>query len=85
MRFLYLLWRARPVLANTPTAIPAPPPRTRREKQVVAIRAAHPGVLLLVEVGYKMRAFGDDARVAAAELGLYCYQVRRCNRQLSQA
>jgi hypothetical protein len=32
-----------------------------------------PQVLLVVEVGYKFRFFGDDAAVAAAELGLYAY------------
>jgi hypothetical protein len=36
-----------------------------QEQQVVALKAAHPGVLLLVEVGYKMRMFGADAEVAA--------------------
>lgn len=32
---------------------------------MVSLKAAHPGVLLLVEVGYKMRMFGEDAEVAA--------------------
>jgi hypothetical protein len=36
-----------------------------QEQQVVSLKAAHPGVLLLVEVGYKMRMFGQDAEVAA--------------------
>jgi DNA mismatch repair protein MSH3 len=36
-----------------------------QEQQIVALKAAHPGVLLLVEVGYKMRMFGEDAEVAA--------------------
>jgi len=31
----------------------------------VSLRAAHPGVMLVVEVGYKMRLFGEDAEVAA--------------------
>lgn len=30
-------------------------------------------MLLVVEVGYKMRFFGEDAQIAAAELGLYAY------------
>jgi DNA mismatch repair protein MSH3 len=30
-------------------------------------------VMLVVEVGYKFRFFGDDAQAAAAELGLYAY------------
>lgn len=36
-----------------------------QEQQVVALKAAHPGVLLAVEVGYKIRVFGEDAEVAA--------------------
>ncbi|KAF9519406.1 hypothetical protein BS47DRAFT_1388222 [Hydnum rufescens UP504] len=31
---------------------------------------AHPGVILLIEVGYKYRFFGEDARVASKELGI---------------
>jgi DNA mismatch repair protein MSH3 len=30
-------------------------------------------VMLVVEVGYKFRFFGEDAQVAAAELGIYAY------------
>jgi hypothetical protein len=41
--------------------------------QVVALKAQHPGVLLVVEVGYKMRFFGEDAQVAASVLRCYCY------------
>jgi DNA mismatch repair protein MSH3 len=45
-----------------------------QEQQVVALKAAHPGVLLLVEVGYKMRMFGADAEVAAKVRPLMCLQ-----------
>jgi hypothetical protein len=39
---------------------------TPLEKQVVALKAAHPGVVLLVEVGYKYHLYGTpDAEVAA--------------------
>jgi hypothetical protein len=41
--------------------------------QVVALKAQYPGVLLVVEVGYKMRFFGEDAQVAASVLRCYCY------------
>jgi hypothetical protein len=40
---------------------------TPLEQQVVALKAAHPGVLLVVEVGYKFRMFGDDAQVWLVE------------------
>ncbi|KIY97568.1 DNA mismatch repair protein Msh3 [Monoraphidium neglectum] len=51
----------------------ARPKYTPLEEQVVALRRAHPGVLLAVEVGYKMRFFGEDAEAAARELGLHAY------------
>jgi DNA mismatch repair protein MSH3 len=45
---------------------------TPMEKQVIEIKTAHPDTLLVVEVGYKFRFFGEDARVAAKELGIVC-------------
>lgn len=38
---------------------------TPMEQQVVDLKAQHPGVLLLVECGYRYRFFGEDALVAA--------------------
>ena len=38
------------------------------ERQVVALKAEVPGCVLLVEVGYKYCAFGEDAEVLAAVL-----------------
>lgn len=37
----------------------------RRRAQVIDLKRRHPDVLLVVEVGYKMRFFGDDAETAA--------------------
>ena len=37
---------------------------TPLEKQVVELKAGNPGVLLLVEVGYKYKFFGEDAEVS---------------------
>lgn len=56
-----------------------------QEQQVLSLQAAHPGVLLLVEVGYKMRMFGQDAEVAAkvmqlTELGEQAATVQDCAR-----
>ena len=45
---------------------------TPMEKQVLEIKALHPDTLLIVEVGYKFRFFGEDARSAAKELGIVC-------------
>ena len=45
---------------------------TPMEKQVIEIKRQHLDTLLVVEVGYKFRFFGEDARVAAKELGIVC-------------
>ena len=45
---------------------------TPLEKQVLAIKQKHPDTLLIVEVGYKFRFFGEDARAAAKELSIVC-------------
>lgn len=34
-------------------------------KQVLSLKRQYPNVILLVEVGYKYRFFGDDAQVSA--------------------
>lgn len=45
---------------------------TPMEKQVLEIKRTHMDTLLVVEVGYKFRFFGEDARIAAKELGIVC-------------
>jgi DNA mismatch repair protein MSH3 len=45
---------------------------TPMEKQVLEIKRAHMDTLLVVEVGYKFRFFGEDARIAAKELSIVC-------------
>lgn len=45
---------------------------TPMERQVIDIKQAHMDTLLVVEVGYKFRFFGEDARLAAKELGIVC-------------
>lgn len=45
---------------------------TPMEKQVIEIKRKHVDTILVVEVGYKFRFFGEDARVAAKELGIVC-------------
>lgn len=45
---------------------------TPMEKQVLEIKRKQMDTLLVVEVGYKFRFFGEDARTAAKELGIVC-------------
>ncbi|KAE8152579.1 DNA mismatch repair protein msh3 [Aspergillus avenaceus] len=64
--------------------LPPPPPKgkaaakksgsklTPMERQVVDIKRKHSDTVLVVEVGYKFRFFGEDARTAAKELNIVC-------------
>ena len=45
---------------------------TPMEKQVLEIKGKNMNTLLVVEVGYKFRFFGEDARIAAKELSIMC-------------
>lgn len=45
---------------------------TPMERQVIDIKKKHTDTILIVEVGYKFRFFGEDARVAAKELSIVC-------------
>ena len=49
---------------------------TPLEEQVKKHKAAHPGVLLLIEVGYKFHFYGEDAHVASKVLNIFAYQSR---------
>ncbi|CAE6520424.1 unnamed protein product [Rhizoctonia solani] len=46
---------------------------TPLEKQILALKKQHEDAILLFEVGYKFRFFGEDARVASKELGIACF------------
>lgn len=46
------------------------PKLTPLETQIQTIQAENPSTMLLVEVGYKYRFFGDDARTASQILGI---------------
>ncbi|KAJ2746478.1 Mismatch repair protein msh3 [Coemansia sp. BCRC 34301] len=48
---------------------------TPLELQVLEAKEKHPDVLLAVEVGYKYRFFGEDARIASRVLGIMCTQA----------
>ena len=45
---------------------------TPMEKQFLDIKRKHLDTVLVVEVGYKYKFFGEDARIAAKELGIVC-------------
>lgn len=45
---------------------------TPMEKQIIDIKREHMDTVLVVEVGYKFRFFGEDARTAAKELNIVC-------------
>jgi DNA mismatch repair protein MSH3 len=62
---------------------PAPPTKTKKkgtktgkltpmEIQFLDIKRKHMDTILVVEVGYKFRFFGEDARIAAKELSIVC-------------
>ncbi|KAK3394210.1 muts domain V-domain-containing protein [Podospora didyma] len=62
---------------------PAPPSKTKKkgaktgkltpmETQFLEIKRKHMDTILIVEVGYKFRFFGEDARIAAKELSIMC-------------
>ncbi len=45
---------------------------TPMEKQFLEIKRKHLDSILIVEVGYKFKFFGEDARIAAKELSIVC-------------
>ncbi|KAL3139906.1 hypothetical protein ABBQ38_004198 [Trebouxia sp. C0009 RCD-2024] len=49
------------------------PKYTPLELQIVDLKDKHPGILLIVEVGYKMRFFGADAEVASKECNIFAF------------
>ncbi|KZO95721.1 DNA mismatch repair protein MSH3 [Calocera viscosa TUFC12733] len=49
---------------------------TPLENQIRDLKMAYPDTLLLVEVGYKYRFFGEDATIASKELGIAAFPNR---------
>ena len=61
-------------------------PLTPMEKQIIDLKRHNPDALLVVEVGYKYRFFGEDARIAAKELGIVCISGKfRFDEHVSEA
>ncbi|KXN82576.1 DNA mismatch repair protein MSH3 [Leucoagaricus sp. SymC.cos] len=55
---------------------PCGEPYTPLELQVLKLKEENPGTLLMIEVGYKYRFFGNDAKIAAQELSIVAYNDR---------
>ncbi|KAI0071810.1 hypothetical protein K474DRAFT_1668569 [Panus rudis PR-1116 ss-1] len=51
-------------------------PYTPLELQILEMKKKYPGTILMFEVGYKFRFFGEDAPIAAKELGIVAFQHR---------
>ena len=59
---------------------------TPMEKQFLEIKRKHLDTILVVEVGYKFKFFGEDARIAARELGIVCIPGKlRYDEHISEA
>eukprot|EP00850_Spirogloea_muscicola_P011069 SM000067S20346 [mRNA] locus=s67:394120:401104:- [translate_table: standard] len=59
-----------------PRGAPSVDKYTPLELQVLDLKRRYPDVLLMVEVGYKYRFFGEDAEKAARVLGVFAYYSR---------
>ncbi|KAI0648249.1 muts domain V-domain-containing protein [Trametes meyenii] len=46
------------------------------ELQVRELKAKYPGTVLMIQSGYKMLFFEEDAKIAAKELGMVCFPKR---------
>ncbi|ONK79683.1 uncharacterized protein A4U43_C01F8980 [Asparagus officinalis] len=56
------------------SALQNPNPKyTPLELQVLELKSKYPDVLLMIEVGYKYRFFGQDAEIAAKTLGIFAH------------
>ncbi|XP_024989642.1 DNA mismatch repair protein MSH3 isoform X5 [Cynara cardunculus var. scolymus] len=60
-------------VSTSNTIVSVNPKYTPLEQQVVELKAKYKDVLLMVEVGYKFRFFGQDAENAARVLGIFAH------------
>lgn len=49
---------------------------TPLEHQILALQRAHPGMVLLIEVGYKFKFYGNDAHLASQALNIACFREK---------
>ncbi|KAH9890684.1 muts domain V-domain-containing protein [Cubamyces lactineus] len=55
---------------------PSGQPYTPFELQVRELKAKHPGTVLMIQSGYKLLFFEEDAKIASKELGVVCFPKR---------
>ncbi|CAI6341869.1 unnamed protein product [Periconia digitata] len=63
---------AKPAKGKKSTSKRAAGKLTPGEKQYLDIKRKHLDTILLVEVGYKFQIYGEDARIASKDLGIFC-------------
>ncbi|KAJ8700304.1 Mismatch repair protein msh3 [Pleurotus ostreatus] len=67
----------RKVVSKAPERVgPSGQTYTPLEEQILKLKADNPGTLLMVEIGYKYKFFGEDAEIASKTLGVACYPDR---------
>ncbi|KAF9477374.1 hypothetical protein BDN70DRAFT_881277 [Pholiota conissans] len=64
------------MVGKTIEAGPSGQSYTPLEKQIIRLKKENAETVLMVEVGYKYRFFGEDAKVAAKELGMVAFMDR---------
>ncbi|KAH9857640.1 muts domain V-domain-containing protein [Lenzites betulinus] len=55
---------------------PSGKPYTPFEQQVRELKTKYPGTILMIQSGYKMLFFEEDAKIASKELGIVCFPKR---------
>ncbi|KAI3735294.1 hypothetical protein L6452_14789 [Arctium lappa] len=60
-------------VSTSNTTVSVNPKYTPLEQQVVELKSKYKDVLLMIEVGYRFRFFGEDAENAARVLGIYAH------------
>ncbi|KAF5191448.1 Dna mismatch repair protein msh3 [Thalictrum thalictroides] len=72
-KFVQKLLEPSTTAPNINSSLSSNPKYTPLEQQVLELKAKYPDVLLMIEVGYKYRFFGEDAEIAARVLGIYAH------------
>lgn len=65
-----------PKRARTSAPASSAPTYTPLETQILELKRAHPGMVLLIEVGYKFKFYGDDAHLASRALNIACFREK---------
>jgi len=62
----------KPTKGKKATSKSAVPKLTPMDKQYLDIKRKHLDTIIVMEVGYKFKIYGEDARIASKELGIVC-------------